>query len=105
MSELEDRLAYHLDLFGIEYVRQYKFHPSRKWLADFAILENKLIIEVNGGTWMVKSGHNTGRGISRDYEKSNSAQLLGWTYLQYTAAEIDDGTAMREILQFLGRGE
>ena len=68
---LESEMLFQLRAVGIEPLTQYKFHPTRKFKADFAILEKKLIAEVNGGTWMVKSGHNTGQGISRDYEKAN----------------------------------
>ena len=103
--DLADTLEWQLRAVGIEAIREYKFHPTRRWMADFAIPEKKLIIEVNGGTWMIKSGHNTGRGISRDYEKGNAAQLLGFTYLQYTRKEIEDGSALSEIEQYLERSE
>ena len=33
--------------------------------------------ELQGGIWGT-SGHSTGQGISRDYEKFNLAQSLGW---------------------------
>lgn len=101
---LESEMLFQLRAVGIEPLTQYKFHPTRKWKADFAVLtaDKKLIIEVNGGTWMVKSGHNTGQGISRDYEKANQAQLLGFVYLQYTGKEIHDGTALQEIESYLG---
>ena len=99
---LESEMLFQLRAVGIEPLTQYKFHPTRKWKADFAILEKKLIIEVNGGTWMIKSGHTSGTGVSRDYEKGNAAQLLGWTYLQYTGKEIHDGTALQEIESYLG---
>jgi very-short-patch-repair endonuclease len=105
MSEIEDTLAFQFQVYGLSPLRQYQFHPKRKYRADFALPEKKLIVEVNGGTWMKKSGHNTGIGIQRDYEKSNCAQMMGYTYLQYTRKEVDSGSAIFEILRFLGRCE
>ena len=35
----------------IELVREYKFHPTRKWRFDFAHVATKTAIEIEGGTW------------------------------------------------------
>ena len=106
MSELEERFAFQIKAYELpEPKRQFKFHSSRKFLADFAWPEFRLIVEINGGTWMKKSGHNTGTGILRDYEKSNCAQLMGYTYLQYTGKELDDLTAIETVKAFLERCE
>lgn len=101
MTDLENTLLFQMSLMGLDPEREYKFHPDRKFRADFAFPDRKLIIEVNGGIWMAKSGHSTGKGIQRDYQKANAAQLLGWTYLQYTAEEIESGTALQEIINFI----
>ena len=103
--DLADTLEFQLRAVGINAIREYKFSDKRKFRADICIPERHLIIECSGGTWMAKSGHNTGRGISRDYIKSNLAQLLGYTYLQYTRKEIEDGSALSEIEQYLERSE
>ena len=106
MSELENTFAFQIKAVGLsDPKRQYKFHGTRKFLADFAWPEYRIIVEVNGGTWMTKSGHNTGVGIHRDYEKSNCAQLMGYRYLQYTGKEVNDGSAIAEILEVIGRCE
>jgi very-short-patch-repair endonuclease len=105
MSDIEETLAFQMKAYNLDPLRQYKFHPKRKYLADFCIPEHLLIVECNGGTWMAKSGHSTGIGISRDYEKSNCAQKMGYRYLQYTRKEVEDGSAILEILEFLGRCE
>ena len=101
MSRLEVVLAFQLHASGLTPERQYKFDPCRKYRADFAFPERRLIVEVNGGTWMVKSGHSTGTGIQRDYEKANTAQMLGWTYLQFTSKEIYDGSAIKMVEDFM----
>jgi len=101
VSELEDLFAFQLKTAGIEFEQQVKFHPGRKFMADFFFRDAKLIVEINGGTWMRKSGHNTAQGIQRDYEKSNAAQLLGFTYLQYTKAELDNLIALDTVRLFV----
>ncbi len=62
---------------------EFKFHPTRKWRADFAIPSAKLLIEVDGGAW---SGgrHTRGSGFIADQEKTNAAACLGYRVLRYT---------------------
>ena len=36
---------------GYNVTTEYRFHPSREWLFDFAIPEVKVGIEVEGGIW------------------------------------------------------
>lgn len=68
---------------------EWQFHSVRKWRFDFAHLPTKTAIEINGGLW-VKSGHTTGQGIQRDYDKNNAAILEGWAVFQLCAATIDE---------------
>lgn len=56
---------------------EYAFHPERKWRFDFAWLEYKVALEVDGGIW-IKGGHNRGAQIKKTWEKENAAQLLCW---------------------------
>lgn len=69
-------------------IREYKFHPTRKWRFDFAHVATKTAIEIEGGTW---SGgrHTRGSGYSKDCEKYNEAAKLGWCVLRYTAEKIN----------------
>ncbi|MFD1770869.1 hypothetical protein [Sphingobacterium suaedae] len=58
---------------------EFYFSTERLYRFDYAIPEHKIAIEVNGGVWAKgKSGHSSGTGILRDYDKSNLAQSLGW---------------------------
>ena len=100
-SALETELALHLRAYGIKLEREHKFHPKRKWRFDFADIESKTAFEVEGGTWMAKSGHNTGLGIRRDIEKYNAAQLLGWRVFRVDGGMIKSGEAIRLIIQAL----
>jgi hypothetical protein len=71
----------------IEFVTEYRFHPTRKWRFDYAIPERKIAIEYNG-IMSAKSRHTTVIGYSNDLEKINQAQLLGWKVLQYTPLNV-----------------
>ena len=79
-SEIEMVLKYE----GYKYVKELKFHPTRKWRFDFAIESLKIAIEYEG-IMSEKSRHTTISGMSRDCEKYNTAQLLGWKVLRFTA--------------------
>ncbi len=43
-----------LRALGIGFEQEYKFHPTRRWRADFLISHTKILIEVEGGF-----GHRT----------------------------------------------
>jgi hypothetical protein len=67
--------------------REFKFHPVRLWRFDIAWPELKVAVELHGGLW-VGGGHNRGVQMQSDYSKINSAQLLGWTVLQFGTDQI-----------------
>lgn len=75
--KLEDKFESLLKQSKIPYVTQYKFHKTRKWLFDFAILENKIAIEVQGGLFM-NGRHTRGIGYCKDAEKFNMGIIEGW---------------------------
>ena len=54
-------------------------------------------VEVNGGIWLKKGGHNTGTGIERDLQKAGAAMKLGWTVYGCTPAMIKSGDALQTI--------
>lgn len=98
-NEAEEYFADQLRENGITFKREAKF-CDRQYRADFLI--GKIIVEINGGTWMRKSGHNTATGIQRDYEKSNTAQLAGFMYLQFIPDEVYNSVAINTLKQALG---
>lgn len=69
---------------------EYKFHPIRRFRLDFADPETKVGVEINGGIWMAKSGHNSGRGLQADYQKACEAMGLGWAIFPLSADMIED---------------
>lgn len=70
-------------------VTEYRFHPTRKWLMDYAIPDLRIALEKNGGVWMKgKGAHSRPTNIVRDMEKSTEAQLLGWIVLSCQPREL-----------------
>ena len=105
MSDLEETLLFQIRALGLpEPEREYRAIQGRKFRWDFAYPAQKLLIEVNGATW-VKGGHSSGRGISRDYEKLNLANLAGWRCLLFTSEMIESGEAVEMIQKCLGGEE
>lgn len=68
---------------GIEYIKEYKFHPKRKWRADFYLPQLNILAEYEGLN-SEKSGHTTLVGYSLNCEKYNAAALMGFKVLRYT---------------------
>ena len=71
---------------GVECVKEYKFHPDRRWRFDFAIPEYKIAIEIDGGVWTY-GRHNRAQGYIADMAKFNEAAALGWVVLKFTPQE------------------
>ena len=100
-SALEAELALQIRALGLpEQVREYTAVEGRKFRFDFAWLEHRLLVEVNGGTY-TKGAHSTGRGIARDYEKANLATLDGWRVLMFDGKAVKSGVAVEVIRQAL----
>ena len=97
-STLEAELAMQIKALGLpEPIREYPAIKGRKFQFDFAWLEQKVLVEVNGGTYQ-RMGHSTGAGISRDYEKHNLATLAGWRVLAFDRKMVESGEAI-QLLQ------
>ena len=79
-------------------VREYRFHPTRKWRADYAWPKYMLILEVEGGIWK-RGRHNRAVGFKKDMEKYNAASRMGYTLLRYTPDELMS-RAINELRDF-----
>lgn len=96
----EEELARHFQVNKIAYEREFKFHPTKKYRADFFLPAFNLLIEVEGGT-KGKSRHTSHDGYSKDLQKYNAAQLLGFSRLAYTTEQVRTGVAIQDIKQFI----
>ena len=71
-------------------IPEYKFAPPRKWRLDWAFVDAKLAIEVQGGLF-VQGRHTRGAALLREYEKLNALACAGWRVLFVTPKEMSSG--------------
>lgn len=69
-------------------VEELRFLPPRRFLADWAVPDLMIVFEWDGFT-----DHATLKGMLRDTEKGNLAQLAGWMFIRLNAKSVKDGTA------------
>lgn len=96
MSEAETLMAVQLQQAQIPFLREVTFSPPRRFRADFLIRGHGLLVEVEGGTWVL-GRHVQGKGFAADCEKQYLATLKGYRYLRVTSNQVEDGTALEWI--------
>ena len=92
----EEALAAQLEQAGIDFWREVRFAPPRRWRFDFVVGDpvDDLAVEVEGGHWV--GGHGRAR-FEKDCEKYNAAALMGYRVLRFTTKQAEDGTAIAAI--------
>lgn len=109
VSWIHWQLKYWCEEKGYIVVPELMFSKNRRYRFDFAIMKgvteaqarrfeydkSNMIaaIEYQGGIFMKKSGHSSPKGATRDCDKSNLAQSLGWPLLTFTVLNY------RQVLQ------
>lgn len=79
---------------GMECVKEYKFHPVRKWRFDYAIPSALVALEVEGGVW-TGGRHINPKGFLNDMEKYNTATLMGWAVYRTTPDDLYTGKTLK----------
>ena len=103
-STLEELFAFQATAAGLPaFEREVCVIPGRKFRFDFAFIEQKLLVEIQGGTYN-GGAHGRGVGINRDYEKGNLAVMHGWRVLQFDTKQVKSGEALNVTEKIL-RGE
>lgn len=103
-SALEDTFAFKLDCAGLTgYVREYAAIPGRKFRFDFAFIAERLLVEINGGTFN-GGAHGRGVGINRDYEKNNLAVKEDWRVLSFDTKQVKSGDAVEFVQSIIQQG-
>lgn len=95
-----------------EPIPEYKFHLTRRWKVDFAWVDEKIILEVEGEIYGTgkpcfyckvrpTGGHSSISGILRDIEKYNEAAIHGWIVLRVLPEELtlENGKAFNLLEQ------
>ena len=97
----ESELVIQLKALKIEFEREFKFHPKRKWRADFHLVEKMILVEVEGGIW---SGgrHTRGKGYLGDMEKYNAATVMGYRVIRFSTEQVKSGLAIQQIEKMVG---
>ena len=98
-----DLLLFQMKALGLKPKTEYKFHPTRKWRADFAFPEQRVLVEFEGGVYS-QGRHTRGRGFEKDCEKYNSAALMGYHVFRFTAGMVKDGSAVHIIERAVENG-
>ena len=92
---------------------EFPFSETRRFRADLAIPTERLIVEIHGGSYVMRrtkdgtmqylgGAHHSPEGRRRDMEKARLANIEGWCYLEVEWVDVKDGTALSEIKKFLG---
>jgi very-short-patch-repair endonuclease len=68
---------------------EHRFTELRKWRFDFAWVEQKVALEVEGGAFS-KGRHTRGSGFVKDMEKYSEAAALGWLIIRVTPQQLYD---------------
>lgn len=79
---------------GPELEQELKFHPTRRWRADFAHHASQTLIEVEGGIHSY-GRHNRASGFIKDAEKYLEANLLGWRVIRLVGEQLTPETLER----------
>ena len=101
LSEGEETFALQLRATGVEgWVREHRFHPTRRWRFDFAWLDQMVAVEIQGGG---RAGRHTRHlGFSQDCEKLSVAASMGWRVLPVTTAQVKAGNALLWLEEAIG---
>lgn len=89
-------LAYFKERGLPEPVMEYKFLPDRKYRADFAWPDFRLLLEVEGGVFNSKA-HGSVTGILRDMEKYTLAAVHGYRVLRVLPNDLCRNTTVALI--------
>jgi hypothetical protein len=83
-----------IDGVSLPIVRRHRFHPTRNWEFDFAIVDHgmKIAIEYEGGIYF-HQGHTRPVRFRGDMQKYNEATILGWHILRFGPDETRTGDA------------
>jgi very-short-patch-repair endonuclease len=101
LSTGEETFMQHCQAYGLEPWREMVLIPGRKWRVDFFFQEQKVAVEIEGGTKYGRSRHSKGVGFENDARKYNAIARAGILLLRYSTAMVISGEAIDEVLEVL----
>lgn len=104
-TKWEDMFLVQLKSLGVApAVQQYRFCPDRKFQADFAWPDKKILVELEGGIWRRGGGaHSHPSNILRDIEKQTLAAYHGFRVFRFEENSIKSWSAARMMAEVLNR--
>lgn len=75
---------------------QFARHLKRKWRVDWCFMNEKIVVEVEGGVF-VQGRHSRGAGMLKDMEKYNTLACLGYRLLRVTPTQVANGEALNWV--------
>jgi len=78
-------LQYWCNEKSVTLVEEHRFDKERRFKFDFAIPAMMIAVEFEGGIFIQNSSHNSAKMLTKDTDKYNLAQSLGWKVLRFTA--------------------
>lgn len=117
-ATLEQHLRAMAPKHGWHFEGQYRWHPERRFRADFAVwhprfidgkvappLEGEepyLLVEIDGAKKGAPGAHQRVDGIDRDCRRAAEALVLGYQVLRVSSRMVKDGTALQYIEKLMG---
>jgi very-short-patch-repair endonuclease len=109
LSNLEIKFKAWLDLCKFDgYEMQYSPKiKGRKWRIDFAYVDLKIGIEIQGINYTTGYGHQDPSTMKKDYEKNNALVSEGWRMFYFTGNgdSADSHGYLSEVLRSCLSGE
>lgn len=81
---------------------EHKFLDNRRFRFDYAFVEQKIAVEVEGGVW-IQGRHTRGSGYVKDMEKYNLATVEGWRVLRFTPQQLKEEQTYNMLGKLLDR--
>ena len=102
-------LEKHLKELELDFRREWRFHPLRRWRFDYALggfvdsqnwEPNHIAIEIEGGTW-ISGRHSRGKGYEADCIKYSTASMMGFRVLRFTTQQVLRGIAKAFLKEWI----
>ena len=81
----------------IDLYSEWRFAPPRRFRFDFAHLESKVAIELQGGIFNPNTRHINGAALLKEHEKLNLAALHGWRLFYVSTKTVNDQYIYKQI--------
>ena len=99
LSQTQILLGIHMRELGLRPWFEHKFCEDRYFRFDVCDKELRIAAEISGGNW--SGGHRRGKAQEDEYDKLNTATMMGWRVFQWTNAQVSDGRAKAFLAEWL----